>query len=171
MSDELPKPDQQNEPSVLDYVKSLFRSDSERIQLPDFVEEEPSAVGDQPVTVESQSGEVRSESIQHSSFSIHHSHTPFPWRSLLALLFALIGQNIFEPPPTNSPLGYAFYIAAFGFLGWAIYRGEWNSAPLAPTSEKTDPLTYRRLALFVSIVLSLLAFALFSRQSCLRSQM
>ncbi len=54
MSDELPNPNQYplREPSVLDYVKSLFRFGSERIQIPEFVEEEkPSAVSDQPLAV------------------------------------------------------------------------------------------------------------------------
>ncbi len=149
MSDELPKQsDQHNEPSVLDYVKSLFRFGSERIQLPEFVEEEKlSSISDQQLAESSQLLEL--------------PPPPFPWRSLLALLFALIGQNTFEPPPTTSPLGVAFYFAAFALLGWAIYRGEWTLASLVPTSEKTDPLTYRRLALFASISLSLLAFTLF----------
>jgi len=164
---------QQPEPSVLDYVKSLFRSGGERIQLPDFVEEEPSAVSNQPFAVSDEQLADTSQPSKEihpfdqaqgkpSSFIHHTSPTPFPWRSLLALLLALIGQKAFEPPPTSSPLGYAFYIAAFALLGWAIYRGEWNLAPLAPTSEDTDPLTYRRLALFASIVLSLLAFTMFT---------
>ena len=113
MSDELQKPDQPSiqEPSVLDYVKSRFRFGGERIQIPESVEDEkPSAVNDQQLA--------------DSSPEIHPS-TPFPWRSLLALLFALIGQNTFEPPPSTSPLGIAFYVAAFALLGWAIYRGEW----------------------------------------------
>jgi hypothetical protein len=146
MSDDLQKPDQQNEPSVLDYVKSRFRFGGERIQIPEFVEDQQLAVSGQQLA--------------DSSPEIHPS-TPFPWRSLLALFFALIGQNTFEPPPGTSPLGIAFYVAAFALLGWAIYRGEWNLASLAPTSEGTDPLTYRRLALFTSVSLSLLAFRLF----------
>ena len=80
---------------------------------------------------------------------------------MLALLFALIGQNTFEPPPTTSPLGIAFYIAAFALLGWAIYRGEWDLASLKQTSDGSDPLDYRRLALLISIPLAFLAFALF----------
>ena len=68
--------------------------------------------------------------INRLTFIIHHFPlsipNSFPWRSLLAFFLALIGQFTFEPPPTTSPLGIAFYIAAFGLLGWAIYRGEWN---------------------------------------------
>ena len=67
MSDELQKPDQQNEPSVLDYVKSLFRFGNERIQIPEFVEEELSAISDQQLADSSQAEEVRSEAIPHSA--------------------------------------------------------------------------------------------------------
>jgi len=153
MSDETQNPNQppQPEPSVLDYLKSLFRFGSgERIQLPDFVEaEQPLAVSEQPEEVHPSSRET----------SIHPS--PFPWRSVLALLLALLGQKLFEPPPNTIPLGVTFYVMALSMLGWAIYRGEWTLAPLAETSEGTDPLTYRRLALFISLPLALWAFTLF----------
>ena len=156
-----------NEPSVLDYFKSLFRFGGEKIQLPD---------SDQQLAVSSQPEEPQStDRVQEESETFQPSKlqpvTVFPWRSLLALLLALIGQNTFEPPPTTSPLGYAFYIAAFALLGWAIQRGEWNlPSPPAPLplgegrrdeGEISDPLTYNRLALLISIPLAFTAFALF----------
>ena len=131
-----------DEPSVLDYFKSLFRFGGERMVISD---EQP-AVGDQP---------------EEPNLPITHSQ-PFPWRSLLALFFALIGQRIFEPPPTTSPLGVALYIAAFSLLGWAIYRDEWDLASLRPTSDENDPLTYHRLALILSVLLAFLAFGIFT---------
>jgi hypothetical protein len=150
MSDELHNDEPTEEPSVLDYVKSLFRfGGAERIHLPKFVEEEtPSPVpsSQSPITT------------YRSTISNLRSLTRFPWRSLLALLLALLGQRLFEPPPGNGPLAYAFYLAAFSLLGWAIYVGEWTLAPHAPTSEGTDPLTYRPLALFISVLLGLWAF-------------
>ena len=151
-------PNPQQEPSVLDYLKSLFRFGSgERIQLPDFVEEEQVAVSGQPLAVSDQPLEL-----QPSSPLLHPSNAPFPWRSLVALILALLGQKLFEPPPTNIPLGVAFYIMAFSMLGWALYRGEWNLAPLVETSKGADPLSYRRLALVISLPLALWAFTLFS---------
>ena len=159
MSDETQNPDQppMQEPSVLDYVKSLFRfGNAERIQIPAFVEEEkPSAISDQQSAVSDQLAQI------HPSSPILHSSAPFPWRSLLALFLALIGQYTFEPPHTSTPLGYAFYIAAFGLLSWAIYLKEWTLFPLAQTSEGTDPLTYRRIALFISIGLGFWSFTIF----------
>lgn len=58
-------------------------------------------------------------------------------------------------------MGIAFYLAAFAILGWAIWHGEWNLAALKPTSDATDPLSYRRVALLFSIPLAFAAFALF----------
>lgn len=156
MSDETQNPNQPplQEPSVLDYVKSLFRfGRGEKIQLPEFVEEEQLlAVSDQPLAVSDQS-----ETFQPSNVP-----TSFPWRSMVALLLALLGQKLFEPPPNTIPLGVAFYIMGFAMLGWALYRGEWNLAPLAPTSENADLLTYRSLALFISLPLALWAFTIFT---------
>lgn len=131
MSNELPNPHSTDEPSVLDYLKSLLRfRDSERVQIPSFAEEEKPS-------------------------------SPFPWRSCLALVFALIGQRFLEPPPNTITLGIALYIAGLSALGWGIYRGEWSLAPLAQQSEDTDPLTYRGIALLISVILGAWAFTLF----------
>ena len=82
----------------------------------------------------------------------------------------MIGQNTFEPPPTTSPLGIAFYLAAFGLLGWAIWLGEWNLEALKTTSEGTDSiipqegfeLLLRGGAFILGILFSIGGFVLFS---------
>src|SRR5512146_2767992 len=61
MTDNLPpqEPTPQPEPSVLDYVKSLFRfGRGERIQLPSFVEERPEEISDQSVVTSEQSAAI-----------------------------------------------------------------------------------------------------------------
>jgi hypothetical protein len=185
MSDELQNPNPAEEPSVLDYVKSLFRfGKGGRIQIPLFAEEEKESqpaepISRQPADIPQPSAfrlpRIASQPAEFHPFdnaqdkpsfleaTLHPSKpTPFPWRSLLAILFALFGQNTFEPPPNGAPLGYAFYLAAFGLLGWAIFRGEWTLAPLAQSQEGTDPLTYRRVALLISVALGFWAFILFA---------
>lgn len=184
MSEELQNNSQFDEPSVLDYVKSLFRfGKGERIQIPDFVEE----VQEPPVLPSPNGGQadeailfkpdepaefqrveplilepvVDSQVQSLSQGTRYQNLTPFPWRSLLAFLLALIGQSRFEPPSNSLSLGIAIYIAAFGLLAWAIYRGEWTLASTGQSSEGTDPLTYRPIALFISVLLGLWAFVIF----------
>jgi len=164
MSDEVQKPGELEEPSVLDYVKSLFRfGKAEKIRIPEFIEEaKPSAFRlppeeSQPADHIQPLDKVQSEP---SPFELQHP-TPFPWRSLAALFFALIAQRTFEPPHNTMTIGLGLYMAALGFLGWAIYRNEWNLASLVPTSEGTDPLTHRFIALLASLVLAIWAFWIF----------
>ena len=161
MSNEIQHPQPPfDEPSVLDYFKSLFRFSGERIALGD----QQLAVSNEQLTVGEKIEESQPETFQpfdQAQGRPSNLQQNFPWRSLLALLLALIGQNTFEPPPTTSPLGIAFYLAAFCMLGWAVWRGEWNLASFKPTSEITDPLNYHRTVLFASIVLSIWAFLLF----------
>jgi hypothetical protein len=173
MSDENPNQGQYplGEPSVLDYVKSLFRpDDGKRIQLPfeeipvnERVEEERSSLVETPVSQPSDYVQpIPTVGFQPIAEHIEDRPiTPFPWRSLLALLIALIAQSSFEPPHATIEFGLALYIGAFSLLGWALYHGEWKLPFLAPTFEGTDPQTYRGLPLLISIALGLLAFAIF----------
>ncbi len=151
MNEESPNQKPPEEPSVLDYVKSLFRfGKGERIQIPDFAAEaDSSPLQPQPADEPSASSTVQLDS-------------PFPWRSLLAVFLAFAGQFFFEPPAATKPLGYALYLAALGLLGWAIYRKEWTINSYKPESEGTDPLTFRPVQFIISVLLGLWAFSLFS---------
>ncbi|HSM71325.1 MAG TPA: glycosyltransferase family 39 protein [Anaerolineales bacterium] len=168
-----------DEPSVLDYFKSLFRFGGEGTAFSDeqgAVDEQQLAQSEQPSTViaQTEKSELQiidpqsTEEPQPSTFNPQPA-TEFPWRSLLALLFALIGQNTYEPPPTTSPLGIAFYITAFGLLGWAIYRGEWTLEAHRPSSKDEIPATVtidmpmlvRGVILLFGILLAFVGFGLF----------
>jgi len=158
-----------DEPSVLDYFKSLFRFGGERIapgdeQLADSDQqladnEQTSADSRQPKDLQD---EPETSNLQPS--------TQFPWRSLLALFLALIGQYTFEPPTNTSPLGYAFYIAAFGLLGWAIQRGEWNLESYKLSSQGNTPfiqgtdtsVLIRIIGVFIGAILMVVGFASFN---------
>jgi len=170
MSEEKPNPGQYplGEPSVLDYVKSLLRfGRGERIYIPEdgqstavsepVLEETPVAVGTAVLTADVQAEETTAPQPETSQPA--NVPTGFPWRSLLALFLGLVGQKLFEPPPSTIPLGFAFYIGAFVLLGWAIRRGEWSLHPLAPHSEGSDPQTYRLFFLVASLILAIWAFA------------
>ncbi len=168
MSNENPNPNQYplGEPSVLDYVKSLFRfGNGDRIHVPEFVEEEQSAVSSQQSATDLQIAKTQPEVIiatEPETFQPSNVPTAFPWRSFLAFFLALIGQRLFEPPATNAPLGYAFYIGALILLGWAIWRGEWRLTSLTESAETIDPLNYHLIASIASVTLIVLAFFFFN---------
>jgi hypothetical protein len=83
------------------------------------------------------------------------------WRSLSALLLALIAQFQLEPPAHIAP-AVVFYFAALGFLVWAIIVGEWKLSPsaLQSSAHKIQPI--RVLPLLASIPLLIAAFFAFS---------
>ena len=160
-----------NEPSVLDYLKyKLGMIDS--LELPDEKEPQPKdelpskkvspphqlAAASQPIA------EVSPESEEDSSFSIHPS--TFPWRSLLALLLALMGQRAFEPPHQDTPLsGLVFYAAALVALFLAWRRAEWRLP--APRKSLNQPDSFdlslpKILGLVLALLLSIGAFFTFA---------
>ena len=178
MADEAEKTDPFEEPSVLDYVKSLFRfGNGERIQLPfeeesllDMsVEEKRSFFTDTPVLRSVEDLQQEISFVEVPSIETQpvlervevEPVKPFPWRSLLALGVAWMGQSAFEPPHTRTTVGIVFYIGAFAVLALAIRRGEWNLPAFAPTYERTDPLTYRSIPLLISVLLGGWAFIIF----------
>ncbi len=86
----------------------------------------------------------------------------FAWRSLLALLFALLGQRAFEPPRAQgATLGVVFYLVALGWLVWAWRRKEWQAPPWRASEEPNDSLILSREAarlLGLGLFAALLAF-------------
>ncbi len=145
------------EPTVLDYVKSIFkdwhsftaflRAWAERTDTTQLVETSTPALETPPST-------------EPSSFIIQNSS--FPWRSVLALFFALLAQRSFEPPNQSAPLGVSLYIAAFALALWAFLRGEWTPAPLPVSLSNADPLVVRPIELILSLLAGGAAFLLLS---------
>ncbi|MBI5935059.1 MAG: glycosyltransferase family 39 protein [Chloroflexi bacterium] len=135
------------EPTVLDYVKSIFkdwasftaflRAWSERADTTQLVE---------------------TSSAEEPSFSDLRPSTTFPWRSLLALLLALLAQRSFEPPAQNGMIGVPLYIAAFALIIWAFIRGEWTPAPLPALQTNADSLGVRSIELILALVFGAAAF-------------
>jgi len=177
MSEDLEKPDQLQEPSVLDDFKSLFHfGNGDRIQIPSQEEAlQDEKVGDtRSLTVETPTLHPGDDVQLETSFAEAPSleirlvaeaseakpFTPFPWRSLLAFLLALAAQRTFEPPHTETGFGIVLYIAALSLVGWALYHGEWKLPAFAPTSEGTDPLTYRGIPLILAFILGFWAFTI-----------
>ena len=169
MSDDVEKTEQLEEPSVLDYVKSLFHfGNGGRVRIPggeDILIQEPAGARNAFVTeapVLQPVDDLQEDlSFVEAPSPEPRPAPPFPWRSLLAFAMAWIGQRAFEPPQTSTEMGVAFYIAAFSALALALRHGEWKLPSLRPTQEGTDPLTYHGLPLVLGVALGLGAFWLF----------
>ena len=164
-----------NEPSILDYLKyKLGMIDS--LDLPN--EESPPTdessseatspthqAADDSLHLSEETRQTKGETLEEdSSFPIPHS--AFPWRSLLALLLALIAQRAFEPPHQDMPLGgLVFYAAAFAMLFLAHRRDEWKLPPLRSTQQAPDSFQlsfFKILALLLGILLTVAAFLTFT---------
>ncbi len=144
-----------NEPTVLDYLKSIFKNWdsfkkfllalSERKDTTLLMEESstldvvPAAYDDKPVA----------------------APRKFPWLTLLVLVLALIAQQTFEPPQQFYIVGIVLYIAALGIALLAFRRGEWTLTPLPADEVHTDAFAVRGFAFGMSLLFSAMAFYFF----------
>ncbi|HSQ25504.1 MAG TPA: glycosyltransferase family 39 protein [Anaerolineales bacterium] len=87
----------------------------------------------------------------------------WPWLSLLALLFAILGQAGLSPSPERSwTPGIYFLIIAFVLAAVATWRKEWMIRPLPEEDQHYDPAKFRPRDLIIGIILAILAFLSFS---------
>lgn len=158
------------EPTVLDFFKAIFKDwksfahfvaaifdSTRRANLPYLSE-----TYTPPVLDPGRPGELESvESPPTFEPSNLQPSTRLPWRSLLALLLALLAQRTFEPPRINALPGIVFYLAALGVLLWAVYKGEWGLTEIPTARRRADPLTMRLVPLLLALPLAAAAFLLF----------
>ncbi|HEX7540908.1 MAG TPA: glycosyltransferase family 39 protein [Anaerolineales bacterium] len=148
-------PDEE-EPSLLDYLKSKLKF-WERGQKVELYSLEPgssqSVEGELPVG-QPETPEMAGKPHEKTA-QVNH----WPWRSLLALVFALLGQRAFEPSPNRTIIpGLVLYGFGLACLILACLRKEWILAPYPDTGTGSDSLRVRRLPLILGIVLSVAAF-------------
>jgi len=130
-----------DEPSLLDYLK-------ERLNLRRLLKGEG-------LPRQDERGKPGSQEIQpEQRITIDR----FPWRSLSALLLALIGQRFFEPGADQPSFGIGFYLVAGGLLILALVKKEWTLKPIQADEDEQMGSTYRRtpLSYFCSIIFDLL---------------
>jgi len=158
------------QPTVLDYVKSkLMPWKGIRIEIPETnldeylnkiddvrIEDEPlESIHDKDVTIDSDAdSQLTSEELDLKGISL-------PWRSLLALSFALLAQLFLEPPDPSKTLGIILYFIAAAIAVWATLMGEWCLAPIPESKHRRDPFTVRLIAFWIGLVLLLIAFLTF----------
>jgi len=157
-------PPEMEEPSILDYLKSRLKFWEHRQGSKPI----PGGTGMAPV-VEAKLPAVRKESPRQAqaetsdsleqTLKISPRRYRWPWRSLLALFFALLGQRTFEPSGTRSILpGLIFYGFGLAWLILAMLRKEWVPSAYPDTGAHSDTLKVRRLPLIIAVILSAAAF-------------
>jgi hypothetical protein len=152
-----------NEPTILDYIKSIFKSlDS----FGDFVRalferKDTTQMEEFRSTTETQV--VSEPSVEESAVPVEApQRTPFfqkiPWLVLGMLFFALIGQKQFEPPRDAYFIGVFFYLIALGLAVVGFVKKQWTLTPLPDSESRTDPFSIRAFPFVLSLLLSALTF-------------
>lgn len=148
-----PSADSDQEPSVLDYLKSrLSVGRSRSIEIP----------APRANNFALQTGMVGGADPELGTSAAAKGKQPFPWPALLALGLALLAQHFYEPPAVSASAGSILYAMALGVLLWAAWRGEWPLCPHPESAPTQDPLTFRPRAFLASIPFVGLAFLFFT---------
>lgn len=87
-----------------------------------------------------------------------NAQNALPFKTLLALLAALIGQLAAEPPNRFGAIAVAFYLAAFGLAMWAYRVGEWRVSALPTLWRRIDPFSYKLIPLVLAVFFGVLSF-------------
>jgi hypothetical protein len=157
-------PPEMEEPSILDYLKSRMkfwehRQESKPVTgvagvAPVSETKPPSVRKGSPGQVPAGTSVLPEQPLKASP-----RRYLWPWRSLLALFFALLGQRSFEPAGTRSPLpGLIFYGFGLAWLILAMLRKEWAPSAYPEPGTRSDMLKVRRLPLIIAVILSAAAF-------------
>lgn len=142
------------EPTVLDYVKSIFRGKPLAIPSPEEIPQETQSFEQPPPQQPVMMDEQVSPAPEHRKPGL-----ALPWRSLVALGIALIAQISLQPRPDREWIpGAILYLIAVGWLVWAAWKGEWSPADLPDAEEGTEDYRVRARWLYVSLPLALAAF-------------
>jgi len=140
-----------NEPSILDYLKSkLGMTAGEEIEFPADEFDAPASMY-----------KAETQETEDSQYAIRQPRY-WPWRSLLALLIALMGQSAFDPPRHSSGAGMILFFAAFIALGFAYVHKEWRLPVLRDDEIPLDDLLFRKKAFFWALPFMLAAFFTFT---------
>ncbi|MGA2505074.1 MAG: glycosyltransferase family 39 protein [Anaerolineales bacterium] len=154
MNSEQKHPDQ--EPSLLDYIKSKLRfwDRGQKIELKPFTP--PASQQVKGEASEKQPELPETDAIPGKKGARAGT---WPWRSLIAVGFALLGQRALEPSPNRNPIpGLVFYGFSLAWLILAVLRKEWSPAPYPEKETRPETMRIRQLPLILGIVFSIIAF-------------
>jgi len=171
---QLPPPDsQQEEPTVLDLYKSVFKDWNSFFN---FLGSAFDAARRESIKRSlAEKPEVIVEPLPEPSTSDLQATTNFPWRILFGLALALLAQYMLEPQGKLIALGsfhldkggrdvsmaLGIYAIAFGLIIWSIFRHELRFAALLPDHDRRDPETVRFVPFVSAAILAFIAYVSF----------
>lgn len=150
-----------DEPSVLDYLKSLLTPwKAERIKIPELTGEETTVEDDQADSEVSipEIGQI-SEEIPPQDAAMSGALTwIFPWKTAIALFLVFLSQISFGPQVRSPLTGFLFLVGAFVFLYLAYSKNEILPSPIPEPIYQADPRTINFTAFGLSIFFAILTF-------------
>ena len=151
------QPPVSEEPSLLDYLKSKlkFWEQGQKIEIPVLEQEMPPLFEDEPPGLWAEGQEPVEKPQRKTALAFQ-----WPWCSLIALVFALLGQRALEPFPHRSvAAGLVLYGIGLAWLIFACLRKEWTLAPYPETDGgPADTLRVKPVQLILGIAFSVVAF-------------
>ncbi len=147
------------EPTVLDFVKSIFKG--KLLAIPNLPE--PLEAPRPPAESTHQPPDLPVEpAAQQQEQKRRRSPGPaFPWRSLLALGLALVAQVSLLPRSNRAWIpGVILYACAAGWLVFVSWKNEWTPAELPETGQRQDDYRVRSRWLYASLPLAMVTFLL-----------
>ena len=158
------------EPTVLDYVKSLLAFwKGKPLAIPPLETQDVTAAhpADEQAVIPAGAEAARAvpgmadEQSEATSAPPSEPALPrkLPWRALVALGLALAAQTSLEPRPYRTWLiGLFLYILAAGWIAWSSWRGEWTPAELPADERQPEDYRVRARWLYLCLPLALVAF-------------
>ena len=152
------------EPTVLDYVKSLLTPwKKSSINIPeiepaeDIADDMPQlAVQDESITEISQPAleTTQVEPVQEEGAAA----VSIPWRMGISFLLAMTAQWVLAPSQRAPLIGIILLLISASFVVWAFLCGEWRSAPAPKILLTKDPLKIDITSFGIGILFGLLTF-------------
>jgi hypothetical protein len=154
------------EPSVLDYFKSkLTPWKSKPVVIPDILSESGQRldlVEEGNPTTQAFSALAEPSAAIRPAARAGWRAIAWPWKSLVALLLALVAQRSLEPHPDRTwTLGVILYSFAAVWLVWAIWSEEWKIVSLPVEEHRSDSLMVNLFSFVIATALALIAFVAF----------
>jgi len=135
------------EPSVLDYLKEKLNPKNWGKHV-EGLESIPEANGVEETPPQAPAAEIEPVAAK----------VDLPWRSLLALFFALVAQRLLEPSTASVGAALLLYAASLGLILMAVLRHEWAIQSMRLDSTAAMAAGVRKVAFFIFLPVVLIAF-------------